>query len=114
MTPARVARSGTAAVFALSFAATPAVAGFVDTPDCRAALADANHLVRAVQARQAMFAPNDPLQNCRLLRANLDDMIGARDPMNRCLTGHDQSENVGQMDASIEDIRAVLIANCRR
>jgi hypothetical protein len=29
------------------------------------------------------------------------------------MTGHDRGENVGQMDVSMEDIRAVLAAKCR-
>jgi hypothetical protein len=50
---------------------------------------------------------------CRLLRQNLDDMVRARGPMDRCVTGHDRGENVAQIDASIGDIRDVLARNCR-
>ncbi len=78
------------------------------------ASAEADRLTRAVEARQLQFSRYDALQNCRLLRANLEDLVAAREPMDRCLTGHDHSENLGQVDASIGDIRATLIANCRR
>jgi len=50
---------------------------------------------------------------CRLLRRNLDDMVKARGPMARCMTGHDQGENVAQMDASVGDIRYVLARHCQ-
>jgi hypothetical protein len=49
-----------------------------------------------------------------VLRQNLQDMVEAREPMNRCLIGHAHGENVGQMDASIEDIRYILANRCRR
>jgi hypothetical protein len=50
---------------------------------------------------------------CRLLERNLHDMSKARQLMNPCLTGHDHGENIGQMDASIGDIKYVLDTTCR-
>jgi hypothetical protein len=32
--------------------------------------------------------------------------------MARCMTGHERGENVGQMDASLDDIRFVLSKHC--
>jgi hypothetical protein len=93
-------------------AAGSAVGGLVDTPECRQALATANRHVEAVAAREKKFVPGDMTTNCRLLRQNLDDMTKAIRPMDRCMTGHDHSENVGQMAASIGDIRQVLAAKC--
>jgi hypothetical protein len=101
-----------AAAFALAASAAPA--GIIDTPECRRGLAEANRLVQAVKARDQRFVPGDLATNCRLLRQNLDDMVKAREPMNRCLTGHEHGETVAQMDASIADIRDVLTANCRQ
>ena len=46
------------------------------------------------------------------LRNLVDTRVKAREPMDRCITGHDHGENLGQMDASIEDIRAVLADKC--
>jgi hypothetical protein len=40
-------------------------------------------------------------------------MSKARRLMNPCLTGHDQGENIGQMNASIRDIKYVLDTKCR-
>jgi hypothetical protein len=39
-------------------------------------------------------------------------MVKAREPMDRCITGHDHGENLAQMDESIGDIRAVLASKC--
>ena len=48
----------------------------------------------------------------RLLRQNLRDMSEAREPMARCMTGHEHGENVGQMDALIGDISFILSTRC--
>jgi hypothetical protein len=40
-------------------------------------------------------------------------MSRARDLMNPCLAGHDHGENIGQIDASLEDIQYVLETRCR-
>ncbi len=80
---------------------------------CARDLADADALVRAVQARDKDFVENDDAKNCRLLRQNRADMIVAAEAMKRCLTGHDRSENVGQMEDSLGDVDAVLAAKCR-
>jgi hypothetical protein len=90
-----------------------AVAGIVDTYECRRDLAMANQLVHGVRLRENSVKAGDFVGLCRLLRRNLDDAVKARGPMARCMTGHDQGENVGQMDASIGDIRYVLARHCR-
>jgi len=92
--------------------AAPALAGIVDTPDCRRDLAVANQLIHSVRLRENSVQRGDYAGLCRLLRQNLQDMTRARDPMARCMTGHDRGENVAQMDASIDDIRFVLSKNC--
>ena len=98
---------------AILLAAGPAGwAGVVDTPDCRRDLALADRLVHGVRLREHSVQPGDFVGLCRLLRQNLQDMTRAREPMARCMTGHDQGENVGQMDASIGDIRFVLAKHC--
>jgi hypothetical protein len=99
----------------LSVAATvgvPVSAGIVDTPDCRRDLAMAHQLIHAVRLRENSVQRGDFVGLCRLLRQNLQDMTQARDPMARCMTGHERGENVGQMDASMEDIRFVISRNC--
>jgi hypothetical protein len=93
--------------------AAPAVAGVVDTPECRRDLAVADRLVHGIRLREPQIKPDDLTRACRLVRQNLEDMVKARGPMDRCITGHDRGENVAQMDASIEDIRYVLAQKCR-
>jgi hypothetical protein len=93
---------------------TPIMAETLNTPECRAALSDANRLMRGVQERQRQFSRFDPAENCRLLRDNLDDLTAAREPLDRCLTGDEHGGSLGQLDAAIQQIRAQLIGNCRR
>jgi hypothetical protein len=91
---------------------TGVLAELRDTPECRHDLAVANALIAGVAARDKQFVPGDLAKNCALLQRNLADMVKARGPMDRCMTGHDRGENVGQMDASIGDIREVLANKC--
>ena len=100
------------AALLLAIVAPPALAGIVDTLDCRRDLAMANDLIHAVRLRENSVQRGDYAGLCRLLRQNLRDMTQARDPMARCMTGHDRGENVAQMDASIEDIRFVIGKHC--
>jgi hypothetical protein len=103
-----------AAVLTVMLAAAPATADIVHTPECQRDLAMANGLINGIAAREKQFVPNDLAKNCALLKRNLVDMMRARGPMDRCITGHDHDENLGQMDASMDDIRAVLADKCRR
>jgi len=103
-----------ASALAALLAAGPAAADLVGTPDCRRDLAAANGLINAIAAREKQFVPGNLPKNCALLRQNLVDMVKAREPMDRCITGHDHGENLGQMDASIDDIRALLAEKCRK
>ncbi|MGD0187202.1 MAG: hypothetical protein ABSC25_18400 [Roseiarcus sp.] len=102
-------RRALTALFLLALA-SPAAA---QSGTCARDLADADALVAAVQAREKDFSENDDAKNCRLLRQNRADMVAATAIMRRCLTGHDRSENVGQMEDSLGDIDAVLAAKCR-
>ncbi len=89
-----------------------AIASVIDTPECRRDLAMADQLIYAVRLRENSVQPGDFIGLCRLLRQNLQDMTRAREPMARCMTGHERGENVGQMDASLDDIRFVLSQHC--
>jgi hypothetical protein len=106
----RIAR---AAVLA-TLAAGPAPADTIKTPACQQGLAMANGLIVGIAAREKKFAPGDLTTNCRLLQQNLADLIKAREPMARCLTGHDLAENVDRIDGSIDDVRAVLADKCQK
>ena len=89
-----------------------ATAGVIDSPECRRDLAMADQLIHAVRLRENSVQPGDFVGLCRLLRQNLQDMTKAREPMARCMTGHDLGENVGQMDESIGDISFILSMHC--
>lgn len=90
-----------------------AVAGSVDTPSCRAALTRAGELINAIDKRENSVPRGDYAGLCRLLRRNLKDMTEATRLMEPCLTGHDKGENLGQMNASMEDIRDVIRRHCQ-
>lgn len=103
-----------AAALATLLTGVSAEADTVRTPECQRDLATANALIDGIAAREKQFVKDDLAKNCALLRQNLVDMVKARGPMDRCITGHDHGENIGQMDASIGDIRAVLADKCRK
>jgi hypothetical protein len=85
--------------------ATGSAADTLNTPRCQRDLA-------MIAAREKQFVPGDLAKNCGLLKQNLADMVKAREPMDRCITGHDHGENLAQMDESIGDIRALLASKC--
>jgi hypothetical protein len=103
------------AVFWLALLLLPgqtSIAGVSDSLECRRDLVVADQLIHAVRLREHSVQPGDFSGMCRVLRQNLEDMTNAREPMARCMTGHDLGENVGQMDVSIDDIRFVLSKHC--
>jgi len=104
----------TAALLAGLLIGDAAWADAVGTPECQRDLASANGLINAIAAREKQFVKGALAKNCALLRQNLVDLTNARGPMDRCLTGHDHGENVGQIDDSIEDVRAVLADKCAK
>jgi len=90
-----------------------AFAGMVDTPACRTDLARANELIHAVRLREPRIKRDDMVLACRLLRENRKDLTEAGKLMEPCLTGHEKGENLGQIWASVGDIREVIQRNCR-
>jgi hypothetical protein len=102
----------TIGIFASTLCAEPSFAGSVDTPRCHDDLTEADRLIHGVRLRENSVQQGDWQGLCRLLRRNLHDMSKARELMNPCLTGHDHGENIGQMDASIGDIKYVFDTRC--
>jgi hypothetical protein len=103
-----------ASALALALSAGPGVADEVQTPECQRDLTASVQLINAIQAREKHFISGALAKNCELLKQNLADMVKAREPMDRCLTGHEKGETTGQLDASIADIRAVLAGSCQK
>lgn len=85
----------------------------VDTPQCRADLAQAGALINEIAGRDRAGPITDHGRLCATLRLNLQQMREAREIMQRCLRGHAQRENVGQMDVSMEDVATVIQSRCR-
>ena len=103
-----------AAALALLLPADPVAADEVQTPQCQHDLSASVQFINAIQAREKHFVRGDMATNCRLLQQNLVDMVKAREPLDRCLAGHEHGETVGQLDASIGDMRAALAGNCQK
>ena len=92
--------------------ATPAAADIVQTSQCRADLARAHRLIGDIRARENTVARGDIAGLCVLLRRNRSDMAEAGKLMDRCMSGHERGENVGQIMASLGDINLVLQRRC--
>ena len=104
-----------ALVFALQF--SPAAAAVLHTPECQRDLMVTDQLTGAVRQREPPLGhairANDTVAACRMSRENARDMSAARERMNRCMTGFEQRENIGQMDVSLYDIRNVIASHCK-
>jgi hypothetical protein len=100
-------------ILALAVSSSATMAATVNTPQCRADLARADQLVSEIAARQNSVKSGDMAGLCALLRRNRTDMTEATKLMDRCFTGHEHRENVGQMAASLGDINAVLARRCK-
>ena len=98
---------------AVMLGAVSTQAGVVDTPSCRAGLARADELIHGVRLRESRIKRDDMPLACRLLRENQRDLSEAGNLMEPCLTGHEKGENLGQIRASVGDIRDVIARNCR-
>lgn len=79
---------------------------------CSVDLSRASALVGAVAGRDK-GGPYKPDAICGVLRQNLRDMREATGLMRRCMTGHALRENVGQMEASMEDVQMAISKRCR-
>lgn len=90
----------------------PGIAAAQEDPRCGVELRRAWDLVEAV-AKRDRGEPYGPQALCEALRANLRDMRESTDIMRRCMKGHALRENVGQMDASMEDVAAAIASRCR-
>jgi hypothetical protein len=51
-------------------------------------------------------------EKCAAYDHHVAVMLSAREIFLRCLSGHDRSENVGQLEVSIGDFRAVIDRKC--
>ena len=94
--------------------ARPARADAVKTPECQRQLATTVQLIGAIKDREKRLVRGDMVRNCNLLRDNLNDMVKAREPLDRCLTGQEKGDTTGQLDASIADLRAALTGYCQQ
>jgi hypothetical protein len=83
-------------------------------PGCNAALAGLHDSFTETIARLEAAGGAGHDEKCAALHHHIDVMANGRDVFLRCLPpGHDRGENVGQLQASIEDFEYVLTTqNC--
>ena len=92
--------------YLLLFVATvlaPGLARAGAAADCPTALTAADDSFRETLARLDAAAKAGKAEICAAIDHHIAVMTAARAVFDRCLSGHDRSENVGQMDGSIAD-----------
>lgn len=71
---------------------------------CEAELQSLDASFRETQQRvESAWDSNDDDKKCAAVRHHLEVMRHAGDVFDRCMTGHERDENVGQMIDTIED-----------
>jgi hypothetical protein len=75
---------------------------------CPADLAGVDDSFKETLARLDAAGKAGDAEKCAAIHHHIDVMSAAREVFVRCLTGHDLGENVGQIDASIDDFRHIL------
>jgi len=101
------------AAVATLLAAGSAAAQGPPAATCQRDLFQNEGAMRRQLARMEAAARLDQAGQCRAWREHVAFMQGARAIFARCQTGHLRAENVGQMEASIADFRALLASRCR-
>jgi hypothetical protein len=96
-----------AAALTLTASVHPALAQ-QPTAACRMELAQVDDSFDETQARLNKAANADQAEKCAAVAHHIDVMSKAVDVYTRCLpAGHDKSENLAQLNASIADFRDI-------
>ncbi len=99
-----------ALIIALPLAAS---AGVVNTPTCSADLKRASGFISSVAARDRAGLPKDTAKRCEIWRLNAKEMFDAATILDRCLTGHERTENVAHLRVSVGEVGALIAQRCR-
>lgn len=94
----------------LALLASPASAG--PSAACKEDLAAVDASFAETLDRLDSAANASPAEKCAAYRHHVEVMKAGREVFLRCLAGHDQSENVGQLEVSIEDFLVVIGNKC--
>jgi hypothetical protein len=94
-------------------ALSAASAGYVDTPQCRRDLAATEASFSATLRDLDRNKRGSTAQRCAAYRRHVAVMRKASDVFRQCSTGRERQENVGQMEASIEDFQMIIARDCR-
>lgn len=87
---------------------TPALA------DCKADLAAVDTSFTETLKRLESVAKGTQAQKCAAYRSHVKIMINGYNVFMRCMSGHEQRENAGQMSDSIGDFNELIKRRCSR
>jgi hypothetical protein len=100
---------GLGMMFAASVAAAAAP---LDSDVCKRDLFQTDGALRATHDRLSRVANGSQAEKCAEWRRHVTVLRKASEVFGRCTTGHDRSENVGQMDGSVADFLAIIKQRC--
>jgi hypothetical protein len=89
-----------------------ALAAPVDTPVCKRDLFQTDGALRTTHDRLSQVANGSQAEKCAEWRRHVGVLRKASEVFGRCTTGHDRSENVGQMDGSVADFLGIIKQRC--
>jgi hypothetical protein len=97
---------------ALTVFATPAPASPVSPTTCARELAvtETNLLKTAIRLQAASRLSQD--EKCATYRTHADVVTKARQVFERCSTGRDREQDVGQMDGALSQIETAIASIC--
>lgn len=82
--------------------------------DCKADLAAVDKSFTETLKRLESVTKGTPAQKCAAYRSHVKIMINGYNVFMRCMSGHEQRENAGQMSDSIGDFNELIKRRCTK
>jgi hypothetical protein len=92
--------------------AAPAPANAVETPLCQTYLTTAVASMQASQTRLQSLRGKAGGDLCTITRSHYLEVVKTRAVMALCKSGTDRSQDVGRLDAAIEELDDVIASRC--
>ncbi len=108
----RVAKRIAAAVLACLTAA-PALAGSLDTAECRRDLFQTQGAISTSRDRLLAAVSAERVDRCRIQRRHVDVMKKASEVQGRCLTDPDRSRALAESRESIREFETEIARTCK-
>ena len=93
-------------------AETPATAGTGTKPGCARELAATETSLRKTLLRLQLAATAKPDEKCAIYRDHAEVVARARTVFERCSTGRDRDQDIGQMDGTLDRVKGVIARSC--